>query len=105
MTGTTQTDDIANLGFLGLNITPETTLADWLEFAKHEFAMKQTAAVLLQFNDVQLAERIRQGDPEQWLELATQFADLEKRYEAGARVCGAVCSRLFVVLEREFGDS
>jgi hypothetical protein len=47
---------------------------------------------------------VRRGDPEDWLELATQFANLQKRYESGAQVCGACFARLFVVLEREFPE-
>ena len=46
-------------------------------------------AVILKHNDTELAERVRRGDPEDWLELATQFANLQKRYESGAQVCGA----------------
>jgi hypothetical protein len=97
-------DDIANLGFLGLDITPTSTLEDWREMADHEFQLKQLAAVILKYNDTELAERVRQGDPEHWLELATAFADLQKRYESGAQVCGACFARLFVVLEREFPE-
>ena len=59
-------------------------------------------AVILKHNDTELSERVRRGDPEDWLELATQFANLQKRYESGAQVCGACFARLFVVLEREF---
>jgi hypothetical protein len=61
-------------------------------------------AVILKHNDTELSERVRRGDPEDWLELATQFANLQKRYESGAQVCGACFARLFVVLEREFPE-
>jgi len=72
--------------------------------AKAEFALKQLAACVLRYNDVELAECVRRCDPEEWLEFATAFANLQKRYESGAGVCGSCFARLFIVLEREFGD-
>src|SRR5207249_4775750 len=100
----TDLEPVAHLKFSAIDTTPETTLADWLEFAKHEFALKQIASKLLQSDDEQLAESVRRGAPEEWLELATAFADLRKRYESAAEVCGSCCARLFIVLEREFGE-
>jgi hypothetical protein len=100
-----QLEPIGRLKFEGVQLTPETTLDQWLAFARSEFALKQLTAVIAGLNDEQLTEKVRNGDdPDTWLDLATNFANLEKRYESGASVCRAITARLFVALEREYGE-
>ena len=100
----TDLEPTAHLKFKAVDVTPETTLEDWLDMAKNEFALKQLAINLIRYDDAQLAKRVRKGgDPNEWLELANAFDDLRKR-ECGAEVCGACYARLFIVLEREFGE-
>src|SRR5262245_17627499 len=97
-------DPIGHLTFPRAGVLPNFTLDEWVEMARNEFPLKQLAATLLNQNDAELAEKVRDGDPDMWQTVVEDFAKLRDRYRAGAAVFDNVCARLLIVLEREFGD-
>lgn len=109
-------ENIGNLTFERLDVTPTVTIDDWLGTARDEFKLKELGDLILNLSDRELEERICLADDPVTAfmdasELRDSYQALLERQQAGTDVMSAIHARLMVVLKRiadrlpdDFGD-
>ena len=101
---------VGDITFKGENITPESSLEDWLEQSQHEYLLSRAAAVYLNMDDQELSEHLKEyGETEEertnhLCNMVETFKVWANKYEAGNDVMRSVVARLIVIGERWIGQ-
>ena len=82
------------------------TIEDWCRTARIEFHLTRNILPILNSSDEELERIIRaEDDPERYMTLLKLCGESKDRAEQGVEVYGAAEARLFIVLERVYGES